>query len=56
MFSTHGTLWPIHPKPFRDEILSSWLSRIGNAFGLSLHNFGKASLPSLAGAAISRRK
>jgi len=34
-----GTLWPIHPKPKRDELLSSWLVRIARAMGMLNHTF-----------------
>jgi hypothetical protein len=32
-------LWPAHPKPKPDEILSSWLVRLTMAHGLKLHTF-----------------
>lgn len=34
-----GTLWPAHPKPFPDELLSSWIVRIARANGLKLQTF-----------------
>lgn len=34
-----GNLWPIHLKPLRGEILSSWIVRIAHAHGLKLHTF-----------------
>lgn len=40
-----ASLWPIHLKPIEGEILSSWLSRIANAQGLTLNQFLKISLP-----------
>lgn len=38
-------LWPVHHKPFHDEILSSWLSRIAEGHGLSLLQFIALCLP-----------
>lgn len=32
-------LWPIHPKPFNDELLSSWLVRIAHGHGLKVQSF-----------------
>lgn len=29
-----GRLWPIHPKPLPDELLSSWIVRLSLAYGL----------------------
>ncbi len=34
-----GELWPAHPKPLPDELLSSWLIRIARAHGLKLQTF-----------------
>lgn len=31
-----GKLWPAHPKPFSDEILSSWIVRVAEANGIKL--------------------
>lgn len=31
-----GTLWPAHPKPLPDEILSSWIVRVAEANGIKL--------------------
>jgi TniQ len=28
-----GRLWPIHGKPYNDEVLSSWLVRLSRAYG-----------------------
>jgi hypothetical protein len=28
-----GQMWPIHCKPYDDEVLSSWLSRLSRAYG-----------------------
>src|SRR5436305_9376665 len=33
------TLWPLHIKPNQDELLSSWLTRLGMAHGMKLHTF-----------------
>lgn len=38
-------LWPIHPKPHADELLSSWVTRIAMANRLSTSDFCKLSLP-----------
>lgn len=34
-----GNLWPIHLKPYQDELLSSWLVRLAHAHGLKLQTF-----------------
>lgn len=34
-----GKLWPAHPKPKKDELLSSWLVRLTMAHALKLHTF-----------------
>lgn len=34
-----GSLWPIHLKPYPDELLSSWLVRLAHAHGLKLQTF-----------------
>lgn len=34
-----GNLWPAHPKPMPDELLSSWIVRIAQANGLKLQTF-----------------
>jgi hypothetical protein len=34
-----GTLWPIHPKPLADELLSCWLIRIARGFGTTAERF-----------------
>ncbi len=31
-----GRLWPAHPKPFSDELLSSWIVRVAEANGIKL--------------------
>ena len=38
-------LWPIHPKPKKDELLSSWLTRIARAYNVTTDDFCKAALP-----------
>lgn len=32
-----GTLWPAHPRPLPDELLSSWIVRIAEANGIKLY-------------------
>lgn len=32
----HGAIWPAHPKPLQDEILSSWIVRVANENGIKL--------------------
>lgn len=39
MSGLSGRLWPAHPKPLPDELLSSWLVRIARADGLKLQTF-----------------
>lgn len=34
-----GTLWPIHLKPYLNEILSSWMVRLAHAHGLKVQTF-----------------
>ena len=34
-----GRLWPLHLKPYRDELLSSWLVRISRAYGVTANRF-----------------
>jgi len=34
-----GALWPIHPKPLADELLSCWLIRIARGFGTTAERF-----------------
>lgn len=34
-----GDLWPVHLKPFPDELLSSWLVRLAHGHGLKLQTF-----------------
>lgn len=43
-----GNLWPAHPKPLPDELLSSWMVRIAGAHGLKLHTFASAIWPGVA--------
>lgn len=40
-----GRLWPAHPKPQEDELLSSWLVRLARANGLKLHTFCDIAWP-----------
>ena len=45
-----GKLWPAHPKPLPDELLSSWIVRIAEANGVKLQTmthllFGLYNLP-----------
>lgn len=45
-----GKLWPAHPKPLSDELLSSWIVRIAEANGVKLETmtrllFGTYPLP-----------
>lgn len=35
----NGKLWPVHPHPQRDELLSSWLVRIAHANGCKVQTF-----------------
>nr|WP_315481921.1 TniQ family protein [uncultured Undibacterium sp.] len=32
-------LWPVHPQPLHDELLSSWMIRIAKSNGFKVHNF-----------------
>ena len=41
-----GRVWPGHPVPFEDELLSSWLFRFARANGEKLHSFTKRTVPS----------
>ncbi len=34
-----GNIWPVHPKPLPDELLSSWLVRLAHGHGLKLQTF-----------------
>lgn len=34
-----GKLWPAHPHPYRDELLSSWLVRVAYANGCKVQTF-----------------
>lgn len=40
-----GNLWPIHPKPKDDELLSSWMARSAEAFSMTTFNFFSAAFP-----------
>lgn len=33
---TYGKVWPAHPKPFQDELLSSWIVRVAQANAIKL--------------------
>jgi hypothetical protein len=37
----HGKLWPAHPKPFPDELLSSWIVRIAEANSIKLQTLSR---------------
>lgn len=37
--STAKALWPAHPHPLKDELLSSWLVRVAHANGLKVQSF-----------------
>ena len=39
-----GTLWPVHLKPFEDELLSSWLVRLVRANFMSYRTFFELSM------------
>ena len=32
-------IWPIHPQPLEDEVLSSWMIRLAHANGFKAHDF-----------------
>jgi len=34
-----GRIWPIHPYPMADELLSSWMVRIARAYGVQPYSF-----------------
>ncbi len=34
-----GGIWPIHPYPLPDELLSSWMVRIARAYGVQPYSF-----------------
>lgn len=38
-------MWPVHLKPKKDELLSSWLVRLAIAHGLKLHTFCSVTWP-----------
>ena len=47
---TYGKIWPAHPKPCHDELLSSWIVRVAQANGIKLQTlcwqlFGNAVSP-----------
>ncbi|NJD33673.1 MAG: TniQ family protein [Betaproteobacteria bacterium] len=35
----HGITWAAHPRPYADELLSSWIVRVAHANGLKLQTF-----------------
>jgi hypothetical protein len=37
----HGKLWPAHPKPLPDELLSSWIVRVAEANAIKLHTLSR---------------
>jgi hypothetical protein len=37
----HGKLWPAHPKPFPDELLSSWIVRIAEQNSIKLQTLSR---------------
>lgn len=42
-----GRLFPYHPKPLPDELLSSWLARIAHGHGQKAHGFCQAVWPGM---------
>ena len=40
-----GEFWPIHPKPYDDELLSSWIVRLARAYGVEPTKFWRQSSP-----------
>lgn len=47
---TYGRIWPAHPKPLPDELLSSWIVRVAQANGIKLQTlcwmlFGNGKSP-----------
>lgn len=38
---THGELWPAHPRPLKDELLSSWIVRVIQANGIKLQTLSR---------------
>jgi hypothetical protein len=38
---SHGKLWPAHPKPFPDELLSSWIVRIAEENSIKLQTLSR---------------
>jgi len=37
----HGQLWPAHPKPLPDELLSSWMVRVAEANAIKLQTMSR---------------
>jgi hypothetical protein len=50
-----GTLWPIHPQLFPDELLLSWMVRIARAHGCKPTLFWKRKVPSINFRTVDRR-
>jgi hypothetical protein len=50
-----GSLWPMHPKPFSDELLSSWIVRIARAHGSKPTLFWKRQVPSIHFRTVDRQ-
>ncbi len=42
-----GNYWPVHTKPFYDELLSSWIARIAMSHGIKLHTFSSMLWPKI---------
>lgn len=38
---TYGMVWPAHPKPCTDELLSSWIVRVAEANGIKLQTLSR---------------
>jgi hypothetical protein len=36
-----GQLFPVHPKPFKDEVLTSWLIRLAKSNGMKVQTFNR---------------
>jgi len=37
-------MWPIHPKPFIDELLSSWIARVAHQNKIQISKFFELAL------------
>ena len=42
-----GRVWPVHPNPYPDELLSSWLFRFAKENVQKLHSFTKQTAPGI---------